>query len=89
MNESLEDTLNLEQLQQYAILGRETDFEEALQNGDGKISKSGLISVKAGVKEISKGKDKEDTRHGKRKENNRGDKRPRRRNKEHDHLICK
>ena len=76
MNESLEDTLNPEQLQQYAILCREADFEEALQNGDGKISKSGLISVKAGVKERSKGKDKEDMRHGKRKENNRGDKRP-------------
>ena len=42
MNESLEDTLNPEQLQQYAILGREADFEEALQNGDGNISKSGV-----------------------------------------------
>lgn len=76
MNESLKDTLNLEQLQQYAILGREADFEEALQNGDGKISKSGLISVKAGVKEKFKGKDKEDMKHGKRKGNNRGDMRP-------------
>ena len=76
MNESLEDTLNPEQLQQCAILGREADFEEALRNGDGKISKSGLISVKAGVNERSKGKYKEDTRHGKRKENNRGDKWP-------------
>ena len=31
MNESLEDMLNPEQLQQYAILGREADFEGALQ----------------------------------------------------------
>ena len=70
--------LNPEQLQHYAIVGREADFEEALQNGDGNISKSGLISVKARFKERSKGKDKEDTRHGKIKENNRGDKRPNR-----------
>ena len=31
MNESLEDTLNPEQLQQYAILGRADDFEDELQ----------------------------------------------------------
>ena len=31
MNEILEDTLNPEQLQQYAILGKEADIEDALQ----------------------------------------------------------
>ena len=31
MNETLKDTLNPEQLQQYAILGRADDFEEELQ----------------------------------------------------------
>ncbi|KAH9311211.1 hypothetical protein KI387_026246, partial [Taxus chinensis] len=74
MNESLQSMLNPEDLQQYAIEGREADFEEALQNGDRKISKSGLISVKGGVKKREKGKkEKKERKHIKRKGNASGD----------------
>lgn len=46
MRADKEDKLNPEYLQQYAIADREGDFEKALQNG-GKVSASGLISVKS------------------------------------------
>ncbi|XP_020097537.1 RNA cytidine acetyltransferase 1-like isoform X2 [Ananas comosus] len=46
MKADKEDKLNPEYLQQYAIADREGDFEKALQNG-GKVSASGLISVKS------------------------------------------
>ncbi|CAM9001786.1 unnamed protein product [Rhodiola kirilowii] len=41
-----EGLLDLEALQQYAIVDKEADFENALQNG-GKLTASGLISVKS------------------------------------------
>lgn len=34
-------------LQQFAIVDREDDFEHALQNGGGKITSGGIISVKS------------------------------------------
>lgn len=69
MDKSLKTMLNSEDLQQYTIEDRDTDFEEALQNGGGKITKSGLISVKAGVRNRDKGKGTEGKKHGKRKGN--------------------
>lgn len=56
-----------EHLQQYAIVDGEGDFEKALQNGGGKLSASGLLSVKSNrvkmdkqgkYNEMSKGKRK-------------------------------
>lgn len=47
MKGGAEGSLNLELLQKYAIADNEVDFEDALQNGGGKISASGLISVKS------------------------------------------
>lgn len=47
MKAQTEGMLNPELLQQYAIVDRDADFESALQNGLGKISSSGLISVKS------------------------------------------
>ncbi|XP_010249467.1 PREDICTED: RNA cytidine acetyltransferase 2-like [Nelumbo nucifera] len=62
MKAETEDLLNPEFLQQYAIVDREDDFENALQNGAGKISSSGLISVKSSKNKVGK--------HGKLSENN-------------------
>lgn len=73
MNESLQIMLNPEDLQHYAIDGREADFEAALQNGDGKISKSGLISVKGGAKKRDKGKVTEKKKQGRRELNAKGE----------------
>ncbi|KAG1346399.1 putative RNA cytidine acetyltransferase 1 [Cocos nucifera] len=62
-----EGILDPEHLQQYAIADREGDFEKALQNGRGKLSASGLLSVKSNkvkmekqgkYNEMSKGKRK-------------------------------
>lgn len=42
-----EGILNPEFLQEYAIVDKEADFEKALQNGVGKVSSIGLISIKS------------------------------------------
>lgn len=63
MKKSTEGSINPELLQKYAIEDNEVDFENALQNGRGKIPSSGLISVKSKLKPGEK--------HGKQKDNHR------------------
>ncbi|CAM6087692.1 unnamed protein product [Calypogeia fissa] len=46
LKEKMESMLNVENLQKYTIAGREADFDEVLQQGVGKIPKSGFVSVK-------------------------------------------
>ncbi|KAJ9177701.1 hypothetical protein P3X46_012891 [Hevea brasiliensis] len=53
MKTKMEDMLNPELLQQYAIVDREGDFENALENG-GKITLGGLISVKSSRTRVEK-----------------------------------
>ncbi|OAE26338.1 hypothetical protein AXG93_4324s1040 [Marchantia polymorpha subsp. ruderalis] len=73
MMEKMESLLQPENLQQFAISGREADFDEALKKGGGKLPKSGFLSVK-GTKEQPKEKAKEQKDKGGKK-NKRGDKR--------------
>ncbi|KAI3878026.1 hypothetical protein MKW98_008303 [Papaver atlanticum] len=47
MKAESEGMLNPEFLQRYAIVDKEAAFEEALQNGSGKIGSGGIISVKS------------------------------------------
>ena len=42
----MREALKLEDLQQYAIMGRDADFDEALQ--DGAVPTSGIVNVKSG-----------------------------------------
>lgn len=69
-NEMKTDTdgvLDPELLQQYAIVDREADFENALQNG-GKIQSGGLISLKSSKSKIEKhGSQKESHNSGKKR----------------------
>lgn len=68
-----EGMLNSEILQKYAIVDRDADFESALQNGLGKISSSGLISVKSNRKKVDKKHEKlEDMQKGNKKRGNDG-----------------
>lgn len=68
-----EGMLNSEILQKYAIVDRDADFEGALQNGLGKISSSGLISVKSNRKKVDKKHEKlEDMQKGNKKRGNDG-----------------
>ncbi|KAL4195527.1 hypothetical protein AMTRI_Chr05g73770 [Amborella trichopoda] len=50
----LDGMLKPELLQQYAIVDREADFEDALLKGERKISSSGLLSVKSNRKNVDK-----------------------------------
>ncbi|KAF8405899.1 hypothetical protein HHK36_007977 [Tetracentron sinense] len=60
MKAEAEGLLNPEFLQEYAIVDREADIENALQNRGVKIPASGLISVKSSRNKIEKhGKEKE------------------------------
>ncbi|KAG9458762.1 hypothetical protein H6P81_003270 [Aristolochia fimbriata] len=54
MRSETDSVLNPEILQQYAIVDREADFEEALQNGTAKVSASGIISVKSTKTKVEK-----------------------------------
>ncbi|KAM3359813.1 RNA cytidine acetyltransferase 1 [Capsicum galapagoense] len=49
-----EGLLDPEQFQQFAIVDREADFENALQNGGGKISSSGVVSIKSYKSKLDK-----------------------------------
>lgn len=49
-----EGLLDPELFQQFAIVDREADFENALQNGGGKISSSGLVSIKSNKSKLEK-----------------------------------
>ncbi|XP_021631033.1 RNA cytidine acetyltransferase 1 isoform X3 [Manihot esculenta] len=53
MKTKMEGMLNPELLQQYAIVDREGDFENALRSG-GKITSGGLISVKSSKTKVEK-----------------------------------
>ena len=44
-NEAMREALKPEDLQQYAIMGRDTDFEQALS--DGTVPASGIVNVKS------------------------------------------
>lgn len=68
MKAKMEGVLNPDFLQQYAIVDREADLENALQNGGGKITSGGLISVKTSKNKIEKhGKQKESGKTGKKR----------------------
>lgn len=55
MRSKLNVTLNPELLQQYAIVDKEADFENALKKGSGKLlSGTGVISVKSDRKKAEK-----------------------------------
>ncbi|KAF8018616.1 hypothetical protein BT93_H3497 [Corymbia citriodora subsp. variegata] len=70
MKAKTEGFLNPEFLQQYAIVGRESDFESALQNG-GKITSGGVISVKTSREKTEKHKKhKENQESGKKRSRN-------------------
>ncbi|MCD7447733.1 hypothetical protein HAX54_033523 [Datura stramonium] len=49
-----EGLLDPELFQQFAIVDREADFENALQNGGGKISSSGVVSIKSNKSKLEK-----------------------------------
>ncbi|KAG2711705.1 hypothetical protein I3760_04G089400 [Carya illinoinensis] len=67
MRSKSESVLNPELLQQYAIVEREADFENALQNG-GKIQSGGLISLKSSRSKTEKhGNQKESHKSGKKR----------------------
>ncbi|KDP35269.1 hypothetical protein JCGZ_09428 [Jatropha curcas] len=61
------EALNPELLQQYAIVDRDGDFENALKSGGGKISSSGLISVKSSKTKVEKHGKQESHKKGKRR----------------------
>ena len=44
-NDAMREALKPEDLQQYAIMGRDTDFEQALP--DGAVPASGIVNVKS------------------------------------------
>ncbi|KAA8530952.1 hypothetical protein F0562_005681 [Nyssa sinensis] len=68
MKAKMDGMLNPELLQQFAILDREADFENALQNGGGKIPSSGLVSVKSSGNKVEKhAKQKESHKSGKKR----------------------
>ena len=65
MKSKMEDSLNPELLQQYAIVDRDADFENALQNG-GKVPPGGLVIVKSSINKMQKlGNQKESHKEGK------------------------
>ena len=67
MKSKMEGSLNPELLQQYAIVDRDADFENALQIG-GKVPLGGLVSVKSGRNKIEKhGHQKESHKSGKKR----------------------
>lgn len=68
MNAKMDGLLNPELLQQYAIVDREANLEEALQNSGGKVLSGGLISVKSNRDKAAKhGKKNEDQKSGKKR----------------------
>ena len=54
-NDAMREALKPEDLQQYAIMGRDGDFQEALP--DGAVPASGIVNVK--TTEVRKGSDKD------------------------------
>ncbi|KAK7858864.1 rna cytidine acetyltransferase 1 [Quercus suber] len=67
MKSKMEGSLNPELLQQYAIVDRDADFENALQIG-GKVPSGGLVSVKSSGNKIEKHRNqKESPKSGKKR----------------------
>ncbi|GAV63142.1 GNAT_acetyltr_2 domain-containing protein/tRNA_bind_2 domain-containing protein [Cephalotus follicularis] len=67
MKTKMEGLLNPDFLQQFAIVDREADFDNALQNG-GKLPSSGLVSVKSNRSKVEKrGMQKESHKNGKKR----------------------
>ncbi|CAN6442176.1 unnamed protein product [Victoria cruziana] len=78
MNEEDQDyLLNPDVLKQYAIVGQENEFEAALVKGQGKISSSGIVSIKSSRRKVENGKVK--LKNGKKRENDRGKHNPKKR----------
>lgn len=67
MKTKTEGLLNPDFLRQYAIVDKEEDFENALQNGSGKISSGGLISVKSSRTKVEKHKKHDSGNSGKKR----------------------
>ncbi|KAJ6995635.1 hypothetical protein NC653_012475 [Populus alba x Populus x berolinensis] len=70
----MEGLLNPEFLQQHAIVGREEELENALQEHGGKINPGGVISVKPRVKPDKHGKQESGRSGGKRSKEDGGSK---------------
>ncbi|OIT27221.1 rna cytidine acetyltransferase 1 [Nicotiana attenuata] len=62
--------LDPELIQQFAIVDREADFENALQNGSGKIVPGGVISVKSNKFKLEKHSEAETEKSGKKRNKN-------------------
>ncbi|KAF2284285.1 hypothetical protein GH714_020234 [Hevea brasiliensis] len=73
MKTKMEGMLNPELLQQYAIVDREGDFENALKNG-GKITSGGLISVKSSRTRVEKHGKHDGHKNGKKRKGDNGSK---------------
>ncbi|KAJ9177703.1 hypothetical protein P3X46_012893 [Hevea brasiliensis] len=73
MKTKMEGMLNPELLQQYAIVDREGDFENALKNG-GKITSGGLISVKSSRTRVEKNGKHDGHKNGKKRKGDNGSK---------------
>ncbi|KZV17283.1 hypothetical protein F511_27535 [Dorcoceras hygrometricum] len=73
MKAKTDGMLNLDHLQQYAIVDKEVDFENALQHGGGKALSGGHFSVKSSKSKIEKLKE------GKRNKQDKGSKTSKRR----------
>lgn len=74
MKSKMEGLLNTEFLQQYAIVGGEEEFDDALQKHGGKINPGGVISVKSNRVKPEKHEKQESGASGKKrgKEDHRG-----------------
>lgn len=78
MNEEDQDyLLNPDVLKQYAIVDQENEIEAALVKGQGKISSSGIVSIKSSRRKVENGKVK--LKNGKKRENDRGKHNPKKR----------
>lgn len=49
-----EGLLDPELFQQFAIVDKEADFENALKNGGGKLGSSGVVSIKSNKSKLEK-----------------------------------
>ncbi|OIT04070.1 rna cytidine acetyltransferase 1 [Nicotiana attenuata] len=70
MKAKSEGLLDPELIQQFAIVDREADFENALRNGGGKIVPGGVISVKSNKFKLGKHSEPETEKSGKKRNKN-------------------
>ncbi|XP_055833006.1 RNA cytidine acetyltransferase 1-like [Solanum dulcamara] len=72
---TMEGLLDPELFQQFAIVDKEADFENALQNGGGKLGSSGVVSIKSNKSKLEKhSKPETENNDKKRYKNNSGSK---------------